>query len=161
MFSRLFRKTQGKLEPTPDAAIQQCKTNLLKGKDADTSARRLGDIAIEHRDQAALLALWEAICETSDLRTIIDPCAYTVGRIVRESADAALEDIGFGIFSNSVTSESELIVDKSAYTVGEVTLRATRARTRQRSRDFVRVHASDTDPLVRRCYTYTERRITQ
>ena len=66
MFSRLFRKKREELQPTPDAVIQQCKTNLLKGKDADTSARRLGDIAIEHSNQEALLALWEAICETGD-----------------------------------------------------------------------------------------------
>ena len=161
MFSRLFRKKRGELQPTPDATIRQCKTNLLKGKDADTSARRLGDIAIEHRDQAALLALWEAICETSDLRTIIDPCAYTVGRVVRESSDDTLEDISFGIFSNSVVSGSELIVDKFAYTIGEVALRAARSKTRQRSKEFIRVHASDTNPLVHRCYAYTQHRITQ
>ena len=158
---REMNERGGRLEKAADAVIRQCEINLVKGKDADTSARTLGDIAIEHRAQVALLALWAAVCKTSDLRSIIDPCAYTVGRVVRESSDATLEDICFEIFSKSVVSGSELIVDKFAYTVGEVALRATSNKTRQRSREFVRVHASDTDPLVRRCYAYTERRITQ
>jgi hypothetical protein len=161
MFSQLFGKKRGELQPATESTVQQCKANLLNGKDADTSARTLGDIAIKRKDQAALRALWEVICETSDLRAIIDPCAYTVGRVVRESPDSTLEDIGFDIFNNSVLARSEPIVDKFAYTVGEVALRATRSKTRQRAREFVRTHTSAADPLVRRCYVYTEHRITQ
>lgn len=161
MFSRLSSKKREKSEPTTELTIPQCKANLINGTDADISARTLGDIAIEHEDREALLTLWEAICETKHLRAIIDPCAYTVGRIVRETLDPTLEDIGFDIFNRSVATGSEPIVDKFAYTVGEVALRARKGETKQRARKFVRDHASSTDPLVRRCYVYTEHRIAQ
>jgi hypothetical protein len=161
MFSRLSGKKREKSEPTTELTIPQCKANLIDGTDADISARTLGDIAIERKDRKALLALWEAICETNHLAAIIDPCAYTVGRIVWETLDPTLEDIGFDIFSKSIGTRSELIVDKFAYIVGEVVLRTRKDKTRQRARKFVNDHALSTDPLVRVRYVYTKDRITR
>jgi hypothetical protein len=161
MLGRLVGKKRGGSDSTTELTIRRCRTNLLNGKDADTSARTLGDIAIEQNDQEALLVLWEVICKTDHLRAIIDLCAYTVGRVVRESLDPTLEGIAFGIFQESVTTHSEPIVDKLAFTVGEVALRAKRVETRQRAREFVHTHSSDADPLVRRCYAYTKNRIAQ
>jgi hypothetical protein len=161
MISRLFGKKRGKPIPTADLTIRRCRENLLNGKDADISARTLGDIAIGQKDQVALLVLWEVVCKTDHLRAIIDPCAYTVGRVARESLDPTLEDIGFDIFDKSVTANCEPIVDKFAFTVGEVALRAKRVETRQRAREFVHTHASGVDPLVRRCYAYTKNRIAR
>jgi hypothetical protein len=141
--------------------ILQAKAKLIRGVEADASARKLGDLAIDTNDEQALLALWEAITETSHLRTIIDPCGWTIGRICRETQNPRLVDICFDIFAKSAETHREPVVDKISYTVGEVALRARNDNAKQRAKEFVRHHANSDDPLVRRCYAYTARRIAQ
>jgi hypothetical protein len=142
--------------------IQQCITLLLNGREADSAAKRLGDIAIEHESKQAVRALWESICGTHNLPAIIDPCAYTIGRIVWEPLEPSfeIEDVCFEIFKKSRRTGSELIIDKFAFTVGEVVLRAKTARVRQRAREFVITSTLSTVPLVREKYTYTKKRIS-
>lgn len=160
MFNRLFGKRQ-RSKPTTGLTVAQCKANLIGGQAADLSARTLGDLAIAHKDKEAVLALWQAILDTNHLASIIDPCAYTVGRIVWEGADATLEDVAFDIFRQSTGTKTDLIVDKFAYVLGDVFLKAGRAATRQRARAFIDQHAASPDPMVRRRYSYTKNRIAR
>lgn len=161
MLGKLLRVNHEQPQPATEEPMLRAKENLIKGVDADNSARKLGDLAIETNDEQALLALWEAITETSHLRTIIDPCAWTIGRICRETQKPRLVDICFDIFAKSAETHREPVVDKISYTVGEVALRARNDRVKQRAREFVRHHANSLDPLVRRIYSHTKRRIGQ
>ena len=126
---------------------------------AETSAKQLGDIAITYNDKEAVRALWRAICQTDKLTVIIDHCAYTIGRIMRETSDQTLEDVGFDILNQSIETNSELIVDKFAYTIGEVILKTRKDQTKQRAWQFVNDQIISTNPLVREKYTYTKNRI--
>jgi hypothetical protein len=161
MLNWLFGKRQKNSQASAGSTIQQYKTNLINARDADRSAKTLGDIAIRDNDHQALLALWESISQTRHLAAIVDPCAYTVGRVVWGTQDATLEDIGFDLFSKSVASRSDLIVDKFAYIVGEVVLRTNKAHTRQRARRFIDDHATSSNAMVRMRYTYTKNRVAQ
>ena len=154
---------QGTTNFPPDEShkerIQRCKTNLLKGQETNFSARTLGDLAIQHHKREAIAALWEAICETKYLAIIIDPCAYTVGRIVWQTQDSVLEDIGFNIFNKSTMTKFELILDKFAYIVGEVFLKTGKGKTRQRAWNFINNQISSPDPSIATKYRYTKNRV--
>jgi len=139
--------------------FHQYETDLIAGRNVDAAAKRLGDIAIAYNIQEALLILWEAIQETHNLPAIIDACAYTIGRIIWETADLTLEEVGFDLLDKSVRTNSELIIDKFAYTVGQIILETGKDKTRQRACQFVNQHALSANPLVREKYTFTKNRI--
>lgn len=149
-------------KPAPDpsaTSLHQYKSDLIVGRNANTAAKGLGDIAIAYNNQEALLILWEVIHETPYLPAIIDACAYTIGRIIGQTADLTLEEMGFDLLDQSVRTNSELIVDKFAYIVGQIILETEKDKTRQRARQFVDRHALSANPLVREKYTFTKNRI--
>ena len=120
MFKR-FRGNKRPPQPAPiNDQIASCKADLIAGRNADSAARKLGDIAIANREPNALRALWAAVRETRHLRTIVDPCAYTIGRIAIQTQGPTLVDIVFDILAQGTKTGSEPIVDKLAYTSGEI-----------------------------------------
>ena len=159
MIKRLFGTKKPASQTPVGVPVAQCKADLVKGVNTDSSAKRLGDIALANYDPNALLALWEAVCETHHLAAIIDPCAYTVGRIATEAQDPSLVDLTFNILTQSTKTGSESIVDKFAYTAGQVYLQAKTGSPRQRAKRFILDHCTSADPLVHRCYNYTRHRV--
>lgn len=167
-FDHGFQRLIEALKDNASLVIHQCEVDLIDlmdFRDADALAKRLGDIAIMHGDEDAILALWKviskAIHEPRKLSAIIDPCAYSIGRIVWETSDPVVEDIGFDIFNKSIDTGSELIVDKIAFIIGEVILRTKKDGTRHRADQFVDMCASSDDPLIREKFSYTKNRITR
>lgn len=142
--------------------ISQFKANLIDGRNINISAKSLGDTAIKHNDTKSVYALWEAISETHNLPKIIDPCAYTLGRIVWEPAEltSEMEDSCFEIFKKSINTDSELIIDKFAFTIGEIVLRSRNERIRRRAKEFVNTNTLSAIPTVRDKYIYTKNRIS-
>lgn len=141
------------------------KRCLSAGKESSRSARILGDIAIDYDRKDAASALWEAICQAdSSLPLIVDDCAWTVGRILLETAFPSLEDYCFDILEWSTDREREpimnryfsVIVDKFAYTVKRVILEAESEKDeiRKRACRFVDYKTSSRDPEVRAGYHY-------
>lgn len=140
--------------------IIECSDNLIHGQEADASAKRLGDVAIDENNKEAVNALWKVILETNNLPMIIDPCAFTIGKILWEPIEVIkeIEDKCFDIFKESL-NKSTLIVQKFAYTVGEVVLKTRNDRIRQRAKEFINTQLSHSHFIVRDAYTYTKHRI--
>ncbi len=170
--SRIYRllvhlgliQTDGEEEEIPKI-IQRCRTNLIIGREARSSAERLGDIALEHDNRKVVDALLEAVCKTHNLFAIIDHCAANIGRIVWEPLEppSEIEDYCFEIFAMGTNTCSEPIIEKFAYTVGEVCLNTMNKNNRimQLAWDFIDAKASSQIPLVRYNYTYTKKRIRE
>ena len=161
MLKRLIRRNSEETQPANQATIRRLKAKLSSGSDPDACARALGALALEYNDCTALLALFEALCETRHPAELADPCAYTVGRVLRETTDPGLVDVGFDIFRRSTSTGVDVAVDKMAFTVAEVALRAKEEKTRQRAREFIHECTRSSDPVVRRCYTYSQHRIAR
>lgn len=160
MLRRIFGQRQNQTTSTNEDLIIQSKNRLIAGQDADSSAKKLGDIAINYKNKMALSSLWEAIEKTRNLTTIIDPCAYTVARIIWEGADPELEDMGFDIFAKSVLTRTDLIIDKFAYAMGDVALKTSSNETQQRAWNFITHYSQSADFIVRTRYTYTKNRVS-
>ena len=141
--------------------IQYWIDNLIEGKKAEISARKLRDIAIRDGDEAAMDGLWDAAQRTKKPALVIAHCAYSLGRIMIKTSDPTLEERGFEILNESTKNESERIVDNLAYTAGEIALQANEERTRKRARDFIESKSSSRVNLVREKYAYTEERVNQ
>lgn len=149
------------IPPYPNVTTRQAEVNLIAGKEAEASAKQLGDIALTHNDTEALRALWRAICQTNHLAVIVDHCVYTIGRVIWETPDQTLEDVGFDIINQSLETNAGLIIDKFAYIIGEIILRTTKDKTRRRAWQFVIDQAANTNTVVRDKYIYTKNRIVQ
>jgi len=144
--------------------IAQYKNNLTAGIDKDDSAWLLGEMAIMHGDDRALSSLWEAICEVRDERVrdaILDPCAFTVARIVEKRQDTALDNVVFQIFDASITAKGKLVIKRFAYAVEQVACKGWKDETKQRAIVFVLRNASHPNPIVRAEYTYTKNELLE
>lgn len=147
------------IPPSPNITIHPFESDLVAGKEAEASAKQLGNIALTHNNVEALWALWRVICQTNHLALIVDHCVHTIGRVVWETSDQTLEDAGFAIVNQSLETNVELIIDKFAYIIGEIILRTTKDKTRQRAWQFVIDQTANTNTVVRDKYIYTKNRI--
>lgn len=138
---------------------------LVAAHEPDLSAKTLGDIATKYENKKALFALWKAIRQAGDnLPHIIDPCAFTVGRVLLETRSSTLESACFDIFHRSsdkkrtsITDSSfALVLDKFAFTVGRVIheARTGKDEVRKRAWQLMEEKSASGDQEIREKYAY-------
>jgi uncharacterized protein YwgA len=138
-----------------------CIQGIIKGIDAKVCAENLARIAIRNNDEDAILGIWTAANETIKPIISVDPCAYYIGKIIIETTNNKIEEIGFNIINESTTSNSKLIIDKFAYTAGQVVLLTNNTIRRNKMIDFIDKCANSTNGFVKSKYNYTKNRIIE
>ncbi|NET38547.1 MAG: hypothetical protein F6K19_42230 [Cyanothece sp. SIO1E1] len=105
-FSKSFNDGLSELlqsvEPNCSIVIESCLKNLIEGIDAQACAEKLGKIAIRSKDEEAFWGLWIAIQKTKKPIYVTDHCAYYVGRVMIESVDSKMQEIGWKILNSSI-----------------------------------------------------------
>ncbi len=105
--------------------IDFLKKNLGARIKTDESAKELADIALVATDDISLEiidALWNCVKNNANNSDIVNQCAFSIGRIVREQSPVTKirRDKVIGYFIESSASDSETIIDCFAFTLGKI-----------------------------------------
>ena len=142
------------------AVIESCIGDLIEGtKDAPESANKLGQIAIRAKDEIAFLGLWEAAQKNQKPYSVVDHIVYYFGRVMIETDDERLKELGFDILVKSASSDSEIIIDKFAYCAGDIALESEDELLRKRLIQFIKKNCEGNAVLPKEKYSITKRRM--
>lgn len=146
--------------------IDRLKKILVEGQVADEynyAAWKLGDIALKRNNETAMLALWESLSNTKAFQEIIDSCAYTIGRVITESKDKDIIDLGMSFFEKSISIRpiNNILIDKFAFAIGTVYLKTLNEDLKEKTFSFIKKNAKSQNKTISKPYKYTLARVTK
>jgi hypothetical protein len=118
--------------------IRRFQKYLSSGLFADKSAKVIGDIALYWNLKDAVRALENAAVRTISPEEVINPCLYTIGRIVweKEHPDQSLSRDCFRALGRLLKKGNKL-ASASAFTVGKILRKSTNMQIRRQIKIFI------------------------
>jgi len=151
-FEEGFERLVTTLNKLSDKTINSLKNNLIGGVKPEETVKRIIEIILSRHSFLGLEVLWESIITTAHLSSIVDHCAWGIGKVMLESNNSLIIERALSMVLESVKWEVDLIQEKFAYTSMRIYDHARDTVLKERILAFISLNINSMDQRIRFYY---------